>query len=244
MVTCVVIIAILSTRLLALFERNEAKQMSVRHSAHYRHHQQQQLYQAMIMATANLQKHVKSSHWAKYTDSIDQSRNHEHRHHNNLFTNSNGSWLLHHQFQVLLPETYQAVPTLGDPYESLYQSQTDMLESSQSLFQYNNKMLPPSRQYNLTTITTPSSMVTTSKLYVPLMLPTTLPNTMNNRAIDGYHTLFESEPVSTIELVFRLIGAFFCVLIILTTIIGNVLVIIVVTRFHRMRTVTNILLAR
>lgn len=46
------------------------------------------------------------------------------------------------------------------------------------------------------------------------------------------------------ELVFRLLGAIFCILIILCTIVGNVLVIIVVTRFHRMRTVTNILLAR
>lgn len=46
------------------------------------------------------------------------------------------------------------------------------------------------------------------------------------------------------ELVFRLLGAVFCIFIILCTILGNVLVIIVVTRFHRMRTVTNILLAR
>lgn len=52
------------------------------------------------------------------------------------------------------------------------------------------------------------------------------------------------EDVSTQELVFRSFGAFFCILIILSTIVGNVLVIVVVTRFHRMRTVTNILLAR
>ncbi|UXI19999.1 ERGIC-53 protein [Sarcoptes scabiei] len=42
---------------------------------------------------------------------------------------------------------------------------------------------------------------------------------------------------------FRLIGATLCVALILTTLIGNILVIIVVVRFHRMRTVTNILLA-
>ena len=50
--------------------------------------------------------------------------------------------------------------------------------------------------------------------------------------------------VSNGELVFRILGAVFCTAIILCTLLGNVLVIIVVFRFHRMRTVTNILLAR
>nr|XP_027206340.1 probable G-protein coupled receptor No18 [Dermatophagoides pteronyssinus] len=45
------------------------------------------------------------------------------------------------------------------------------------------------------------------------------------------------------EIIFRLIGAIICVALIIVTIVGNVLVIIVVVRFHRMRTVTNILLA-
>lgn len=55
---------------------------------------------------------------------------------------------------------------------------------------------------------------------------------------------FDTWSITTIELAIRLVGAFFCILIILVTIVGNVLVIIVVARFHRMRTVTNILLAR
>jgi hypothetical protein len=42
----------------------------------------------------------------------------------------------------------------------------------------------------------------------------------------------------------RVTGAVFCVLIILSTIFGNTLVVIVVAKFHRMRSVTNILLAR
>ena len=50
--------------------------------------------------------------------------------------------------------------------------------------------------------------------------------------------------VSNGELAFRILGAVFCTLVILCTIVGNVLVIIVVFKFHRMRTVTNILLAR
>lgn len=41
-----------------------------------------------------------------------------------------------------------------------------------------------------------------------------------------------------------LTGAVFCVLLILSTIFGNILVLIVVAKFHRMRSVTNILLAR
>jgi len=52
------------------------------------------------------------------------------------------------------------------------------------------------------------------------------------------------EKISTQEILFRTIGAIICVVIILTTLVGNILVIVVVTRFHRMRTVTNILLAR
>ena len=52
------------------------------------------------------------------------------------------------------------------------------------------------------------------------------------------------ENVSTHEIVFRSVGTFICILIILLTLVGNILVIVVVTRFHRMRTVTNILLAR
>ena len=52
------------------------------------------------------------------------------------------------------------------------------------------------------------------------------------------------DDVSTQEIVFRSLGAFLSILIILLTIVGNILVIVVVTRFHRMRTVTNILLAR
>ena len=41
-----------------------------------------------------------------------------------------------------------------------------------------------------------------------------------------------------------LTGAVLCVLLILSTIFGNTLVVIVVAKFHRMRSVTNILLAR
>ena len=52
------------------------------------------------------------------------------------------------------------------------------------------------------------------------------------------------ENVSTQEIIFRSVGTFICILIILLTLVGNILVIVVVTRFHRMRTVTNILLAR
>ncbi|XP_054167378.1 beta-2 adrenergic receptor-like [Oppia nitens] len=61
-----------------------------------------------------------------------------------------------------------------------------------------------------------------------------------NRIFDREHLL---EDVSTYEIVFRSFGALLCILIIITTIVGNVLVIVVVTKFHRMRTVTNILLA-
>ena len=42
----------------------------------------------------------------------------------------------------------------------------------------------------------------------------------------------------------RVTGAVFCVLLIMSTIFGNTLVVIVVAKFHRMRSVTNILLAR
>jgi len=52
------------------------------------------------------------------------------------------------------------------------------------------------------------------------------------------------DKISTQEVLFRIIGTIICVVIILTTLVGNILVIVVVTRFHRMRTVTNILLAR
>lgn len=55
---------------------------------------------------------------------------------------------------------------------------------------------------------------------------------------------FDTWSITTGELIFRLVGACLCICIILATIVGNVLVIIVVARFHRMRTVTNILLAR
>nr|XP_046909878.1 probable G-protein coupled receptor No18 [Dermatophagoides farinae] len=49
--------------------------------------------------------------------------------------------------------------------------------------------------------------------------------------------------LSSTEIALRLIGAIICIALIIVTIVGNVLVIIVVARFHRMRTVTNILLA-
>ena len=52
------------------------------------------------------------------------------------------------------------------------------------------------------------------------------------------------ENVSAQEIVFRSVGTVICILIILLTLVGNILVIVVVTKFHRMRTVTNILLAR
>lgn len=58
---------------------------------------------------------------------------------------------------------------------------------------------------------------------------------------DGKNPL---ENVSTQEIVFRSIGTVICILIIMLTLVGNILVIVVVTKFHRMRTVTNILLAR
>lgn len=54
----------------------------------------------------------------------------------------------------------------------------------------------------------------------------------------------EPERITFEMFLFRVFGAFVCILIILSTLVGNVLVIIVVARFHRMRTVTNILLAR
>lgn len=46
------------------------------------------------------------------------------------------------------------------------------------------------------------------------------------------------------QFLLRVFGAFFCILLVTSTIFGNTLVIIVVARFYRMRTVTNILLAR
>jgi hypothetical protein len=52
------------------------------------------------------------------------------------------------------------------------------------------------------------------------------------------------EKITLQEILFRTFGTIICVAIILSTLIGNILVIVVVTRFHRMRTVTNILLAR
>ncbi|CAG2110373.1 unnamed protein product [Medioppia subpectinata] len=58
-----------------------------------------------------------------------------------------------------------------------------------------------------------------------------------------FNTKHLLEDVSVKEIVFRSFGAFLCLLIVLTTLVGNILVIVVVTRFHRMRTVTNILLA-
>lgn len=45
------------------------------------------------------------------------------------------------------------------------------------------------------------------------------------------------------EIALRIFGAIFCVMLIASTIFGNTLVIIVVVKFHRMRSVTNILLA-
>jgi hypothetical protein len=52
------------------------------------------------------------------------------------------------------------------------------------------------------------------------------------------------EKITLQQILFRTFGTIICVAIILSTLIGNILVIVVVTRFHRMRTVTNILLAR
>ena len=59
-----------------------------------------------------------------------------------------------------------------------------------------------------------------------------------------FNTKHILEDVTTKDIVFRSLGTIICILIILSTLVGNILVIVVVTKFHRMRTVTNILLAR
>lgn len=53
---------------------------------------------------------------------------------------------------------------------------------------------------------------------------------------------FEKELTQS-ELALRIFGAIFCIILIASTIFGNTLVLIVVVKFHRMRSVTNILLA-
>lgn len=70
----------------------------------------------------------------------------------------------------------------------------------------------------------------------------------NSTADDWWSTIFvteyTAERVTFGEFVFRTIGAAFCILLVIATVFGNTLVIIVVAKFYRMRTVTNILLAR
>ncbi|CAG2163782.1 unnamed protein product [Oppiella nova] len=88
-------------------------------------------------------------------------------------------------------------------------------------------------------------------LLVERLLENVLNNSLEKASLDEvenwwqkfFNTKHLLEDVSTKELVFRSIGAFLCILIIITTLVGNILVIVVVTKFHRMRTVTNILLA-
>lgn len=55
---------------------------------------------------------------------------------------------------------------------------------------------------------------------------------------------YVDENVELSEFVFRVFGLFICSILIFTTLFGNILTIIVVLRFNRMKTVTNILLAR
>lgn len=75
-----------------------------------------------------------------------------------------------------------------------------------------------------------------------------LPNENMNQYMNWWQNFFSNnnlfEDIPIHEVLFRAFGAIICTVIILTTLIGNILVIVVVTRFHRMRTVTNILLAR
>ena len=63
---------------------------------------------------------------------------------------------------------------------------------------------------------------------------------IESTALDDRHHVREEDLLSWP----RVTGAVFCVLLILSTIFGNTLVVIVVAKFHRMRSVTNILLAR
>jgi hypothetical protein len=75
-----------------------------------------------------------------------------------------------------------------------------------------------------------------------------LGNENANQFFNWWQQLFSNssffEKITLQEILFRTFGTIICVAIILSTLIGNILVIVVVTRFHRMRTVTNILLAR
>lgn len=62
-----------------------------------------------------------------------------------------------------------------------------------------------------------------------------------------WNKLFENqtnESIDLTEFILRIFGGFVCILLIISTLIGNILVILVVIRYNRMRTVTNVLLAR
>jgi hypothetical protein len=50
--------------------------------------------------------------------------------------------------------------------------------------------------------------------------------------------------ISLPDFLFRVFGVVLCFLLIICTLFGNILTVLVVKRFHRMKTVTNILLAR
>lgn len=62
--------------------------------------------------------------------------------------------------------------------------------------------------------------------------------------ISSSHETTISDDLTESQVIMRLFGAVLCILLILTTLFGNFLVVIVVAKNHRMRTVTNVLLAR
>lgn len=88
--------------------------------------------------------------------------------------------------------------------------------------------------------------IPSSQAALNLVSATISNSTLLGNGSSWWTSLFDgsSDEISGKEFAFRLFGAFFCILLVTSTIFGNTLVIIVVARFYRMRTVTNILLAR
>ena len=76
---------------------------------------------------------------------------------------------------------------------------------------------------------------------------TLISENINHQNNFWWNKLFENqtnESIDLAEFILRIFGGFVGVLLIISTLIGNILVILVVIRYNRMRTVTNILLAR